>query len=97
MSVKQCQREIDSNEFSEWMAYDEISPIGDERLDILAADVRYSIACSVCSNMQWADFLRDWWEEPLAEPTREECDLLWAKIDSFFRCYQQANAHGNAG
>lgn len=34
MSVRRCQDEIDSAEFSEWMAYDQIDPIGAEREDL---------------------------------------------------------------
>lgn len=30
------QREIDSREFAEWIAYDRICPIGPERFDLLA-------------------------------------------------------------
>ena len=33
MSVRQAQREIDSREFAEWIAYDRIDPFGEERAD----------------------------------------------------------------
>ncbi len=39
MGVKEAQQKIDSREFSEWIAYDRISPIGDDRWDIVAAIV----------------------------------------------------------
>ena len=34
MSVARCQSEIDSAEFSEWMAFDQLDPIGAEREDL---------------------------------------------------------------
>ena len=37
MSVKQAKREIDSPEFTDWIAYDRLEPIGPERiLDAMA-------------------------------------------------------------
>lgn len=44
MSVKRAQREIDSPEFSEWMAYAEIEPFGPIREDLRAGQVAALIA-----------------------------------------------------
>lgn len=37
MSVRRAQQEVDSREFSEWLAYDRLDPIGGERLDLNTA------------------------------------------------------------
>lgn len=44
MSVKRAQREIDSREFAEWMAYSKIEPFGPEREDQRAGMVAALIA-----------------------------------------------------
>lgn len=44
MSVKQAQREIDSAEFSEWIAFNDIEPFGEERDDLRSAIVAATIA-----------------------------------------------------
>lgn len=37
MSLKRAQREIDADEFAEWMAYYDIDPFGEERADLRSA------------------------------------------------------------
>lgn len=37
MSVRRAQAEIDSREFTEWMAYATLQPFGDERADLRMA------------------------------------------------------------
>jgi hypothetical protein len=44
MSVRRAQREISSAEFSEWMAYDLIDPIGERRADIRAGIIAAAVA-----------------------------------------------------
>lgn len=44
MSVKQAQREIDSAEFAEWLAYHGLEPFGEERDDLRAGIVASTIA-----------------------------------------------------
>jgi hypothetical protein len=44
MSVKQAQREIDSREFTEWMAYWNVEPFGPEREDQRAGEIAAVIA-----------------------------------------------------
>ena len=44
MSVKRAQREIDSAEFAEWMAYDRLDPIGQWRDDLRMAILASTIA-----------------------------------------------------
>jgi len=44
MSVVRAQREINSREFGEWMAYDEISPGDPERADLRAALISWTMA-----------------------------------------------------
>jgi len=49
MSVRRCQSEIDSAEFSEWIAFDQLEPIGEER-----ADLRMGIMASTMVNLKSA-------------------------------------------
>ena len=44
MSVKRAQREIDSQEFTEWMAYAALEPFGETRADLRAGIVASTIA-----------------------------------------------------
>ena len=47
MGVRECQERIDSREFSEWIAYDAIDPIGPDRPERNSAQVCAVIANSV--------------------------------------------------
>jgi len=47
MSVAQAQRQIDSREYSEWLAYDRFDPIGLDRGDWQAALIASTVANSV--------------------------------------------------
>lgn len=44
MSVRRAQREIDSREFAEWIAYDGIEPFGEDRGDLRAGIIAATIA-----------------------------------------------------
>lgn len=44
MSVARCMREVDSAEFSEWIAYYHLEPFGDERADLRAAIIAHTNA-----------------------------------------------------
>lgn len=44
MSVKRAQREIDSREFTEWMAYAALEPFGETRADLRAGIVASTLA-----------------------------------------------------
>lgn len=44
MSVAQAQREIDSQEFASWQAYDRIDPFGQDRADLGTATVAAVVA-----------------------------------------------------
>lgn len=49
MSVARTQREINSAEFSEWIAYSRVEPFGEERGDLRAGIVASTIANSASS------------------------------------------------
>jgi len=51
-TVNELQRKITSKELSEWMAFDCISPIGDERYDLNAATI-----CTVLFNLNRGESL----------------------------------------
>ena len=44
MSVRRAQREVDSAEFSEWMAYARLEPFGQDRQDANAAAIQATLA-----------------------------------------------------
>ena len=46
MSVSQCQAEIDSREFAEHAAYARLEPWDEERGDMRAAMIAYTMACA---------------------------------------------------
>lgn len=54
-SVKQAQSQIDSPEFSEWMAFDQIEPLGS-----YADDYRAALICRTLAGGKLDDFLLDW-------------------------------------
>jgi hypothetical protein len=45
MTVRQMLESIDSRELSEWIAYANVEPFGEDR-----ADIRHGIACTVVAN-----------------------------------------------
>lgn len=69
------------------MAYDAISPIGERRSDINAADIQHAIAIfsgKASSTAEWSDFYRDYWK-PVEEALREEDPyMVAAKMHTFF-------------
>ena len=73
MSVAQAQREIDSREFAEWIAYSRISPIGDERQDAMLAQVALCVASAFSrkgANLKLRDYML--FREPEPPQTAEQ-------------------------
>ena len=65
MSVRRCQREVNSKEYAWWMAYDRIDPIGQERDDIRAALICETIAKAAGNkNCSIDDFILKFQPEP---------------------------------
>ena len=50
MPVRQLQRQINSREFAEWVAYARIEPIGDKRGDFQAASIAAAVKNSIGGN-----------------------------------------------
>lgn len=65
MSVRRAQSEIDSAEFSEWLAYYSLEPFGE-----MMADMRHGIAVAVLANVN-----RD--PEKRPEPYEPENFIYW--------------------
>lgn len=90
MSVKRCQREVDSAEFSEWQAFDRVEPIGQRRDDINAALIRKTIAASVSkkgARLKLKSFLMDWWEDDKAQSPEDHRIVF----DAFFHAMKQCS------
>ena len=74
MSVARAQEEISSREFVEWVAWDEMEPVGEERMDLRFAwllDVMASAAGAQCATVG-ANFLRAMNFETPARPTQTD-------------------------
>ena len=83
MSVRQAQREIDSREFAEWIAFDRIQPIGPDRQDVLAGTIAATVAnCAMGRRhgpaYQWQDFAPKWGGD--RQRAKEQANILrtWA-------------------
>ena len=61
-----CQRAISSREFAEWIAYDRLSPIGPERIDIMLASFMalFANANKAKKHVRFKinQFLPPWWK-----------------------------------
>lgn len=84
MSVRHAQREIDSHEFAEWLAYDRLEPIGPRRADLNAAIIAAAVFNARRSKRSDKvadprDFLPKYWEPPAEPATPEE---LFEKVKS---------------
>ncbi len=78
MSVAEAQREISSPEFAEWMAYDQLEPMGEQR-----ADLRMGIMAATLANVNRgrgqrafkpADFMPQFEERQPTSP-----DVMWER------------------
>lgn len=87
MSVKRCQREVDSAEFTRWLAFASHEPIGQERLDLLAAMVCHKIvACSPGRKPRppkVKDFIPEWW------PRKQSVEEQIAIFQQFFQAMKK--------
>lgn len=81
MSVCRAQQEIDSREFSEWMAYEEISPGDPERADLRAALIAHTVASCMAAKkgrrFKLKDFLLRFRKGP---PQRKSAKDLKTKL-----------------
>ncbi len=84
MSVRQAQREIDSGEFAEWMAYYQIEPFGE-----MVADIRHGLACALLANVN-----RDRRTQPT--PYVPEDFIPWAERDDAPVLYDDPNEQAEA-
>jgi uncharacterized protein DUF4035 len=91
MSVKRCQQEIDSREFSAWLAYWQLEPWGEGR-----ADLRAGIITSTMANIHRGrdteaftprDFMPTF---DAAPPTPEDHDDLIAQQQRMLEALTQA-------
>lgn len=80
--------EIDSTEFTEWMAYDNIDPFGDQRADLRAGIVAATVANFSMSPAQppltAADFM------PFSKPLEEIKPVLLADVEAQSRLLKDA-------
>jgi len=58
--VRQLQSEIDSREFAEWLAFNEIEPFGDPMKDLRMGILASTVANSAGNEKAPADFIPDY-------------------------------------
>lgn len=62
--MESCQEAVSSREFSEWIAYDSLEPIGLEPLKVYLGTIAATIAnvarTKKTKALQWNDMLFDW-------------------------------------
>ena len=83
---------MDAREFAEWMEYDRIEPLGDQRQEIMLAQIPY-ITALVNSGRgkrpQLSDFMPKW--GPKKKPTADE---LGAKFRAFVGMFNKTSGAG---
>lgn len=82
MTVKELLDRIDSSELTEWIAFYDLEPFGDERADIRSAIVASTTANVWGAKTKLSDFIPRW-EKP--EPTP------WQKVKGYFMSLAQRN------
>ncbi|OKO99382.1 phage tail assembly protein T [Xenorhabdus eapokensis] len=68
-TLHELQREMSASELLCWLEYDRLSPLGDERGDIQAAQITAAVYQSQGGKVALRDALLQW-GEPEAEPDR---------------------------
>ena len=79
MSVAQAQQAVSAREYAEWVAYDALSPIGQERIEYYLVYLLWMTACINHSGKgqppKITDFLM---VQPERKPkTPEELEVIW--------------------
>ena len=91
MSVSRAQKEIDSREFAEWLAFDRVEPQGEFR-----ADLRAGIIAAVIANVNRgrgtpafkpADFMPDF-----DQPAQPDSEAVGAKLRAALKGMNRAHA-----
>jgi len=82
MSVRRCQSEVSSREFSEWIAFNKFSPIGEQQ-----ANHRSAVQCSITAasfgggnKFKPSDFIIEYGDEK-----KQDIGLLEAQFDSYVK------------
>jgi len=79
MSVAAAQHQISSREFAEWLAFDRIDPIGDERGDLQAATVAAAVTAPHMGRgrrVTARDFMPDFEQEHKPKQTADQMQAL---------------------
>ena len=90
MSIVEAQSRIDAREFAEWMAYDRLSPIGDDRADASAALVAYTVASVFGGRAKFEDFMPEYGREERKTP-----EAMQLMIMSFASAHNARCRHGH--
>lgn len=63
----EAQQRISSREYAEWIAYNNISPIGDERAELSRAIIANTVAACHGNKSKLADFMPRWDVKPMTK------------------------------
>ena len=87
MSVRRAQAEIDSREFSEWIAYHGLEPFGEERADLRAGIVAATVANVHRGRGQRALKPADFMPKPPQRPRRQSLEDMRRTMEAFARTH----------
>ena len=79
------QKEISPKEFSEWIAYNKLCPIGLERFDYLSTLIAHSCISSFGGTVDWEDIMPDWdfeYNKPAKQERKNEAMFKKAKMSA---------------
>ena len=88
-TVRELQQRMDSREFSEWLAFNQLDPIGAWRADLNSATVCAVIGAAHGGKGRIADYMPEF--DPKERPEGPPEDVA-AKLMTYF----QAHANGDA-
>jgi hypothetical protein len=86
MTVREAQERINSREYSEWLAFDRIDPIGMDRGDLMAATIAATVANAGGGKkgggtFTASDFIPDYTGEKARQP-RQSVEEMMARLHS---------------
>ena len=87
MSVRRCQEEVNSYEFSEWLAFWRNEPMGDDRIDIGLAQIGSAFVNTQIAKgkrTEPKDFMIDWWKEGPEHNEEAKAREVEAGLRAFF-------------
>ncbi len=90
MTRGDLRRRMSSQEFSQWEAFDRVSPIGDQKMELYLAQLTAVVGASSGVEMPLEDCLIKFGKKETTEEDQDEIEKKQAvskKVQSFFRSH----------